>query len=440
VVSLRFQDIGGGVYGLAKHIQQNKGLGESEDIYKTIFENLPFVAFTLDRKGRVLEANKCAGQTFGMRIEDVRGNSFSDVVTLGKKDLIKAFAEFRKNLGGKVTDKTVYKVKLKDDREIILELVGIPLKGRGEVTKVLDVGSDITDQREIERQFKMLFQKMPDAVIVLGRRGILLEASEESERLSGYRREEMLGKNIFKTDILDFKNKAIALKHFVHFSSGTKPSSTFELKIRRKDGAEILLEVKTHVIDYMGKKAAMIVLRDISDRETAEKALRESEKRLQDILMSSADWIWEIDKNGKYTFASGRVKEILGYESGEIIGKLPFDLMEEREAKKIGEIFQKITSEKKPIVDLEHWNISKDGRRVCLLTNGVPVADNKGNLMGYRGVDKDITGRKIKEEELRRRTEELEKFSRLGVGRELKMVELKKRVRELEEQLKGKPE
>jgi hypothetical protein len=87
---------------------------------------------------------------------------------------------------------------------------------------------------------------------------------------------------------------------------------------------------------------------------------------------------------------------------------------------------------------LENWNITKGGRKVYLLTNGVPLIDENGNLTGYGGVDKDITDRKIKEEELGKRTEESERFSKLSVGRELKMVELKKRMKELEEKLKEK--
>ncbi|OPX31583.1 hypothetical protein B1H10_08625 [candidate division KSB1 bacterium 4484_188] len=60
--------------------------------------------------------------------------------------------------------------------------------------------------------------------------------------------------------------------------------------------------------------------------ETAEEALRQSEERFRDISYSMADWIWEVDTNGRYTFCSGKVKEILGYRPHELIGKTPFVL------------------------------------------------------------------------------------------------------------------
>ncbi len=135
---------------------------------------------------------------------------------------------------------------------------------------------------------------------------------------------------------------------------------------------------------------------EISDLEKLEK----SEQRFKDIVLSCVDWVWEVDKDGKYTFVSGRIKKFLGYTQKEIIGKTPFDLMPKDEAERVGKIFKKIASKKKPIVDLENWNISKKGEKVLLLTNGVPMLDKKGKLLGYRGVDKDITKKKATEEDL----------------------------------------
>jgi two-component system cell cycle sensor histidine kinase/response regulator CckA len=147
------------------------------------------------------------------------------------------------------------------------------------------------------------------------------------------------------------------------------------------------------------------------ERKKAEETLRESEKRFKDISMSIADWIWEVDEKGRYTFASGRVEPVLGYEPEEIIGKKPFDFMPEAEAQRIGEIFKNISAKKEPIFDLENWNLTKNGNRICFLTNGVPLLDKKGRLKGYRGVDRDITERKRTEEKYRK----MQNLESLGV-------------------------
>jgi hypothetical protein len=61
------------------------------------------------------------------------------------------------------------------------------------------------------------------------------------------------------------------------------------------------------------------------------------------------------------------------------------------EAEKIGSFFNNIIKKKKPIIDLENWNISKEGKSICFLTNGTPIFNRKGDVIGFRGVDKDIT-------------------------------------------------
>lgn len=147
------------------------------------------------------------------------------------------------------------------------------------------------------------------------------------------------------------------------------------------------------------KKSHLKLKRQMEERKLTEEALRESEERFRGISHSMADWIWEVDKYGRYKFASGNVKEILGYEPEELIGKTPIELMPEGSEKRIGAYLKKVASEKNPIVDLEHWTLTKEGDSIYLLVNGVPILNEKGELYGYRGVNKDITKHKQAEEE-----------------------------------------
>lgn len=131
-----------------------------------------------------------------------------------------------------------------------------------------------------------------------------------------------------------------------------------------------------------------------------------SDSKFKDILLISNDWIWEIDTEGIINFTSGQIKEILGYETEEVIGKSVFDMFLPEEKEKLKSEILKIISLEKPIINRINWNLSKDGRKVCLVTNGIPVYDNKGKLTGYRGVDRDITQQKQTEENLRKEIEE----------------------------------
>ena len=137
-------------------------------------------------------------------------------------------------------------------------------------------------------------------------------------------------------------------------------------------------------------------------------ALRQSEERFRTLTESTSDWIWEVDANGVYTYASPKVKDLLGYNPEEVIGKTPFNLMPPDEAERVGAIFRDLVASQRSFERLENINLHKDGRHVVLETSGVPFFDKKDNLLGYRGIDRDITQRKVVEEALREREAELE--------------------------------
>lgn len=180
---------------------------------------------------------------------------------------------------------------------------------------------------------------------------------------------------------------------------------------KHREQLEELVEERTAKLKLINER----LQQEIIERKRAEKEVRESEKRFRDISYGMADWIWEVDSNGRYTFASPPVKEILGYHPEEIIGKTSFELMAADEAERVGEIFKKNAAEKKPIIDLENWNITKNGKRVCFLTNGVPILDQKGELLGYRGVDKDISENKRIEQEKMKLQAELQRAEKMEV-------------------------
>ena len=118
------------------------------------------------------------------------------------------------------------------------------------------------------------------------------------------------------------------------------------------------------------------------------------------MALSMSDWVWEIDAEGRYTYCSDQILDLLGYTAEEMLGKTPFDVMTAEEAARVRKIFAKIADNKEPIRDLENRIVTKDGCEIILLTNGVPSLDKEGNLLGYRGVDKDITQRKQTDQQI----------------------------------------
>jgi PAS domain S-box-containing protein len=153
------------------------------------------------------------------------------------------------------------------------------------------------------------------------------------------------------------------------------------------------------------KAATQDLLLELDRSKNTEKKLIKSEDRFRGIVYSMADWIWEVDCKGRYTYCSDKVESFLGYTPEQMLGKTPCDFMPPDEAKKIGKVFNKKVVQKKSIKNLENWNIHKNGQNVCLLTNGEPIIDKNGDLLGFRGVDKDITERKLADVALRKSEE-----------------------------------
>lgn len=122
-----------------------------------------------------------------------------------------------------------------------------------------------------------------------------------------------------------------------------------------------------------------------------------NEERYRILVEHVSDWIWEVDNNGVYTYASPQIEGILGFSPNEILGKTPFDLMSPAEAKRVRPIFNKLLSQNLPIKELENINLHRDGHEVILETSGSPIMNGEGVCIGYRGVDRDITSRKLSE-------------------------------------------
>ncbi|MDJ0765790.1 MAG: response regulator [Myxococcota bacterium] len=173
-------------------------------------------------------------------------------------------------------------------------------------------------------------------------------------------------------------------------------------------------------------RATINTLEDTVEARTSElrdviSGLKESEQRLQDVALSSADWIWETDRAGQLTFAAGYVKEITGYEPDDIINKRLIDFFDPN-AEDIKSLFLESFSKKKPLVDLETWIHTGDDRRIYVQTSGVPVVNGSGTLKGFRGVAKDITERhqlaleKTKLEEHLQHSQKMDAIGRLAGG------------------------
>ena len=269
------------------------------------------------------------------------------------------------------------------------------------------------EKLKVQRVYlERLFETAKEAIAIGDNNHRVLQINREFTRLFGYSPDEAIGQHI--DDLISSDNTIKETRSYTK-QVGEGKDISFESVRRRKDGTPIYVSAIGAPIIIDNKQVGhYAIYRDIDERKRATKELKEQKKRFEDVALSTADWIWEVNTEGKYTFASGNIEQILGYKPEEIIGKSPFDLMSEEEGERVGKIFNRIASEKKPIVDLENWNLTKNGKRFLILTNGVPIISEKGELLGYRGVDKDITKEKLNEEEEKQRAAQRKLLYKVG--------------------------
>ncbi len=133
--------------------------------------------------------------------------------------------------------------------------------------------------------------------------------------------------------------------------------------------------------------------------------LAEAERRLRDVADAAGGFIWEVNAEGLYVHVSTRVNQVTGYSASELIGRSPFEINPPEDVEAIRKKSDTIVASSLPFRDFEERMIRKDGTVIWVSVNGVPVKDDSGHLLGYRGATMDISDRKQNEEDLIREKE-----------------------------------
>lgn len=133
---------------------------------------------------------------------------------------------------------------------------------------------------ESQRHFQTLFNTMTDPVAIVDEGGIFLEVTDKVVEFTGFKKEELLGRNFLRTKIVTNKSKAIMVKNLAKRMAGMK-LAPYEMEVLTKDGRKLPYELNASKIVYKGKPADMVVFRDISKRKQAEKKLRDAYEKVE---------------------------------------------------------------------------------------------------------------------------------------------------------------
>ena len=257
-----------------------------------------------------------------------------------------------------------------------------------------------------EQRYRTIFENSAVAIMMVDSNERLISWNTFTERLLALSADDLQGRDIrsFYPDQEWQRIRALNIRR-----KGMQHH--LETKMSRGDGQVIDVDISLSIVhDSDGAPAGSIgVIRDITERKRMEDALRKSEKRFRQVVENAREWIWEVDAEGLYTYVSPVVEKILGYHVEEVLGRHHFyDFFHPDEAVELKSRSFEIFRRKDVFSEFTNRNLRKDGTVVWLLRSGVPILGEDGELLGYRGVDTDITDRMRTMEVLDRKQKNLE--------------------------------
>jgi two-component system sensor histidine kinase/response regulator len=390
-------------------------LRESEELLRATIESTADGILVVNEKGQVICTNERFVQLWRIPEELIKkreDNTLLDFVL----DQLKEPEAFLSKVQAlyKTSDEDFDVLNFKDGR--VFERYSSPLIRDGQIAGRVWSFRDISDRkraeealRESEERFHILAKASFEGIVIHNNGKILL-ANDLYYKLFGYEPDELDGKDAIS--LTTTPDSVQQIKEYI--AEGNL--GPYEVTGKKKGGTIFPLEIRSRIFQYHGQTARMSAIRDISDQKQAEKALRESKEKYRFLVESTPDWVWMCDRKSRHTFSNKAVKEILGYEVHEILGNTALSLIHKEDRKSVQKWFQKAKKQKRgwrgSVIRWQH----KDKSIRFLETIAEPILDDKGNLIGYLGIDRDVTARKLSEMALQKTHDELqEKTIRLEV-------------------------
>jgi PAS domain S-box-containing protein len=371
---------------------------ENEISYRELFNNVADAVYIQDKEGTFLDVNEGAVKMYGYPREVLIGKNPIFVAAPGKNDFATISNMIDLAYSGEPQQFEFW--GLRSNGEIFLKEVRI-INGTYFGKKVLiAMAHDITNRKQAEialqdseRRYRELIELAVDGILLGSPDGIIIGANTYMQKLTGRSLDKLIGIKI--NELFSYN----ALKNTpLRYDLLRKGETVFsERDILRPDGTTIPIEMHTKM---MPDGSYQSIYRDVTERKRAEETLRESEIKFKSLVESTSDMIWETSIEGKFTYVSPQFENLLGYTPADAIGKSPFDFIEDENMSGIISQSDSIVNAAIPFSSFINRYKHRNGETLYFETSGVPVQDNQGKLIGYRGISRDVTKRHITEKEL----------------------------------------
>lgn len=397
---------------LARRQLAEKALHESEARFHNMADIAPFMIWMSGPDGLFSYFNKSWLDFTGRTLEQEIGNGWT--ASLHPEDLPRCLETLHQTFNARKEWRMEYRGRRHDGVYRRLLNTAVPrFMPDGSFCGYLGSCLDITEHsqsevslrkseealRQSEERYRTLIEHIPDGLYRSTPAGKYVEVNPALVKILGYDSKEDLLKVDIKTQIYFSESERENALAAAQLPEG---DGVVVVRHRRKDGREVWLEdhgrfimdEAGHIIYHEG------ILRDITARQFAEEALRQSEERYRTLIERLSDGVYRSTPEGKFLEVNPTMVQMLGYASKEEL--LAIDIkkqlyFEEREREVVVNKLQRAGGDEIDVFRLRH----KSGREIWVEDHGRLISDSAGNVIYHEGILRDISARRHTEEALR---------------------------------------
>jgi PAS domain S-box-containing protein len=268
--------------------------------------------------------------------------------------------------------------------------------------------------RQSEERYRTIVEEMEEGYYEIDLAGNYTFFNDVMCEEIGYSREELMGMN-YRVYTPEEDVKSVYKAYNEVYRTG-EPRRWYPMVNIRKDGTRIFVEDSIFLLrSAAGEKIGFRgISRNVTGRKRADEALRQSEERYRTILQEMDEGYYEVDLAGNYTFVNDVICNKLGYSKDKLMGMNYRVYTPEEDVKSIYKVYNEVYRTGMPRRWYPIVNIAKDGTRIFIENSILPIRNSDGQIIGFRGISRDVTERKHMEEERQQLEQKAQFASRLA--------------------------